>query len=91
LQAESQIVHHVPQLPVLRAVPVIKRIFISGKHAVIEKPHVWKLFENIQMQDTRKPNHGAYLSCVLQRRLQRTAADERFVKAFLAFTGREYF
>ena len=31
LQAESQIVHHVPQLPVLRAVPVIKRVFISGE------------------------------------------------------------
>ena len=82
LQAESQIVHHVPQLPVLRAVPVIKRVFISGKHAVIEKPHVWKLFENIQMQDAQKSNCGAYLLCVEQRCLQRNAVDERFVKAF---------
>ena len=31
LQAESQTVHHVLQLPVLRAVPVIKRVFISGE------------------------------------------------------------
>jgi predicted RNA-binding protein YlxR (DUF448 family) len=48
-------------------------------------------FKNIQMEDAQKPNRGAYLLCVEQRCLQRNAADERFVKAFLAFTGREYF
>ncbi|MGP8002413.1 MAG: hypothetical protein ACLPSL_01310 [Smithella sp.] len=31
----------------------LKEFLFQGKHAVIEKPHVWKLFENIQKQ-TRK-------------------------------------
>lgn len=60
----------------------LKAFLFEGKHAVIEKPHVWKLFENIQMQDAQKSNCGAYLLCVEQRCLQRNAVDERFVKAF---------
>ncbi|MGA3279605.1 MAG: hypothetical protein ABSD50_01340 [Smithella sp.] len=69
----------------------LKEFLFQGKHVVIEKPHVWKLFENIQMRDAQEPNRGTYLLCVLQRCLQRNAADERFVQAFLAFTGREHF
>jgi len=69
----------------------LKEFLFQGKYAVIEKPHVWKLFENIKMRDELKPNRDAYLLCVLQRCLQRNAADKRFVQAFLAFTGREHF
>ncbi|MFZ1037773.1 MAG: hypothetical protein WAU61_13780 [Smithella sp.] len=60
----------------------LKEFLFQGKHAVIEKPHVWKLFENIQMQDAQKTNRRVYLLCALQHCLQRNSADERLIKAF---------
>jgi len=69
----------------------LKEFLFQEKHAVIEKPHVWNLFKKYSDARREKPNRGAYLSCVEHRCLQQNAADERFVKAFLAFTGRKYF
>jgi hypothetical protein len=87
LRAESQIVHHVPQLPVLRAVPVIKEFYFRGNMRLLKNHMSGNCLKNIQMQNAQKPNRGAYLLLALQR----TTADECFIKAFLAFTGRKYF